>query len=139
VYVRSPEGFSMRAGVQLCRQSYVRPALTNLGRRKPRCLGSAYGERALAGKANNATGAASVVLGAPVAVVFRHLGCGCSLDWTLRTQRRSSFWMMVVNGLGRSANDDRSISKGGVKRRIMQPAPLVVRGTLVSGHAGRSR
>jgi len=58
----------------------VRPALTNLGRRKPWCLGSDYGERALAGEADNATGAALIVLGAPVAVVFRHLGRGCSVD-----------------------------------------------------------
>ncbi len=129
----------MRAGVQLWRQSYVRPALTNLGRRKPRCLGSAYGERALAGKAKHATGAASIVLGASVAVVFRHLGRGCSLDWTLGTGHLPPFWMMLANGLGRSANDDRSISKCGIKHRIMRPVPLVARATSVSDRAERSR
>lgn len=93
----------------------------------------------MAGEADNAMGAALIVLGAPVAVVFRHLGRGCSVDWTLRAQRRPSFWMMVANGLGRSANDNRSISKCGVKHRIMLPAPLVARVTSVSDRAGRFR
>ena len=117
----------------------VRPALTNLGRWKPRGLGVTYGERALAVEAVIAAGAVLVGLGAPVAVVFRHLVCGWFVDRPLRTQRRPSLWMMVANGLNRSANDDRSISKSGVKHRIIQPAPVVARVTLVSDRAGRSR
>ncbi|WP_218062805.1 hypothetical protein, partial [Phaeobacter sp. B1627] len=64
----------------------VRPALTNLGRRKPRGLVATYGERALAVGANIAAGAASTVFDALAAVIFRHLCRECSGDWTLRTQ-----------------------------------------------------
>jgi len=65
-----PQGFSMRAEVQLFRQSFVRPVSTNLGRRKPRGLGAGYGERAWAGEADIATGARSTVLDALVACIF---------------------------------------------------------------------
>ena len=117
----------------------VRPALTNLGRWKPRGLVATYGERAQAGEPIFPVGAASSVQNAVAAVVFRNLGRECSVDWTLRKQRRPSFWMMAASSFGRSASDARSISKCGVMHRIMRLAPLVVRATLVSGHAGRSR
>ena len=78
-------------------------------------------------EANDAVGAGLIEFGAEVAVVFRPVGCGCSIGSTLRTQLRSSFWIMVASGLGRSANGDRSISKFGVKHRIMPPAPVVAR------------
>jgi len=64
----------MLAGVQLCRQSCVRPALTNLGRRKPRGLVAAYGERAQAGETDFAAGGRSTVFDALFAVIFRHRG-----------------------------------------------------------------
>ena len=117
----------------------MRPALTNLGRRKPCGLVVTYGERTRAGEATIEGGAELTVLGAPVAVIFRHIGRGFSEDWKLRTQPRSSFWRMVANGLGRSTDDDRSISEFVVKHRIMLPAPLVARVTSVSDRAGRSR
>ena len=44
------------AGVCLIRLRGVRPALTNLGRWKPRWLGSYYGERAQADEADVTTG-----------------------------------------------------------------------------------
>ena len=68
----------------------VRPALTNLGRRKPWGLVVTYGERALAVEAVIAAGAVLVGLGAPIAVVFRQLVCGWFVDRPLRTQRRPS-------------------------------------------------
>ncbi len=58
----------------------LRPALTNLGRRKPRGLVATYGERALAVGADIAAGARLTVLDAPAAVIFRHLGRGHFAD-----------------------------------------------------------
>jgi len=58
----------------------VRPALTNLGRRKPRGLLAVYGERALTVEAGVAAGAASTVLGVLATVVSRHLDRRYSVD-----------------------------------------------------------
>ena len=81
-----PEGFSMRAGVQ-----HFLPARRAARVDKPRKVeaaiaGAPYGERALAGEAVTAAGAALSALGAPAAVIFHHLGRGCSVDWTRITQ-----------------------------------------------------
>lgn len=129
----------MRAEVQLFLYRRRRPALTNLGRRKPRGLVATYGERAQAGEADFATGAASSVLGALAAVIFRHLDRGHSVDWALTMQFEQSFWMMAASGISRSAKDDRSLSKCLVKHRIMRPAPVLVHATSVFDRAGRSR
>ena len=117
----------------------VRPALTNLGRRKPRGLVVTYGERGLAGEAAIATGAQLPVSSAPAAVLFCHPVPVCCVDWVVRTQCRSSFWMLAASVFSRSARDDRNISKREGKHRIMRPAPLVARVTSVSDRSGRSR
>ena len=117
----------------------VRPALTNLGRRKPRGLGVTYGERGLTGETAVATGALLTVSSARPAILFCHPVPVCCVDWVLRTQCRLSFWMLAASVFSRSAKDDRNISKCVAKHRIMRPAPLAARATSVSDRAGRSR
>ena len=98
-----------------------------------------YGERGLAVEAAVATGALLTVSSASAAILFCHPVPVCCVDWVLRTQCRSSFWMLAASVFSRSAKDDRNLSKCVAKHRIMRPAPLAARATSVSDHAGRSR
>jgi hypothetical protein len=82
----------------------VRPALTNLGKRKLRWLGAAYGERVIAVDCNGATGALLTPLRARIAIILRGIGNRYFIDCGGVAHLQLSFGTMGAGGLVQSTS-----------------------------------